>query len=1041
MIEIKVSLIDGIDRQEFADSFADQESIYTRYLCPDVPTDLRMSIKKSYLDLFTSDSRVSNVEHLKFKSSGHLPLTIPPLQYQQGTVVTRDNIPFRPNNNDRPGYPGDVPSNQKKNWLGSHFMPFSTYIDSGVAGPNRNQNPFVTRQPIGTHVDDFSSKSEYGHTTNPSVDSPSGIQYTSRFFGKYVDIVAIEAGKNPLAMYEDGFYLDEAEAADVYHPDYGTVNETNPNIVQNDPINNGDAPNGAYTIEGTRITLRDWVGPASEGTNTGHLLALKSRFENQNLNAGQRCPLHAHVMGTLSVSGGLVGGFAKKANLYPMFTYDANDTGSDQDDAAYCVDLVTEWHKNKENNPNTGQPNPTIIVNEWHYPEQTSFLTPVDNIKNIYNARTDTLTQRPANGWGSNLQPFVDAHFIPYRIEDSENLGTFYWAVATGRGGDPDFGENLDQKEAIERAWKAGVVVVTTAGNGTEIFAKRDDAEFNSYYTIDDNSWSLRSSFEGKRIARYDRVPSGVGRKVYPLRCYGPSGGKRDHEIVVAAGQNSETHPILDDYSSRGPGIDIIGRGSGTWSASTIGKLGRTVYTPKPDNSIGSTWPLDPTDTEYTSGALSSSGYIFKKDDRLIIESLGSGTDTQNQDRWNTYLGTLNTPAGDFIPNSLYKITNLGSGTDTQNQDRWNTYLDRSSLSGGRLVPNTRYEIVTLGTLSDAENQENWNRYLNTENQQYSVGDTFKATTTGSRISTATVKGAYVVGDTFSKPLKTSRMGEEFDVWDLPYRFDENLVGTYDSVYETFTGVSNGALQVPNVDTDTLVTPSVNDLVFLRKQTQEDSTGVYKVTTVGNSSTPFVLTRTSHKDYRNGGYQVLGATASRVYKVGEVFRHPPTTSNNPAGATVTAGSWGWRYFGGTSCAGPTVAGKIACAMEEFLHKYGTWPTNNQAKDILISTATVVNDDAPATDWGNVPAPAFGKNTTGVDQYTSNPKNDSALASSLNAAPNNLFSTTSGTVKPDFTGWTSTSYPATNLRLYTIYTIFRNRRHHYSTNGNWLRYEY
>ena len=87
MIEIKVSLIDGIDRQEFADSFADQESIYTRYLCPDVPTDLRMSIKKSYLDLFTSDSRVSNVEHLKFKSSGHLPLTIPPLQYQQGTVI------------------------------------------------------------------------------------------------------------------------------------------------------------------------------------------------------------------------------------------------------------------------------------------------------------------------------------------------------------------------------------------------------------------------------------------------------------------------------------------------------------------------------------------------------------------------------------------------------------------------------------------------------------------------------------------------------------------------------------------------------------------------------------------------------------------------------------------------------------------------------------------------------------------------------------------------------------------------------------------
>ena len=55
------------------------------------------------------------------------------------------------------------------------------------------------------------------------------------------------------------------------------------------------------------------------------------------------------------------------------------------------------------------------------------------------------------------------------------------------------------------------------------------------------------------------------GGTYYPFRAPGPHG--LDKGIDVAAGQNSETHGMLDDYTNRGPGIDIVGRGAYTFTA------------------------------------------------------------------------------------------------------------------------------------------------------------------------------------------------------------------------------------------------------------------------------------------------------------------------------------------------------------------------------------------------------------------------------------------------------------------------------------------
>ena len=64
-----------------------------------------------------------------------------------------------------------------------------------------------------------------------------------------------------------------------------------------------------------------------------------------------------------------------------------------------------------------------------------------------------------------------------------------------------------------------------------------------------------------------------------------------------------------------------------------------------------------------------------------------------------------------------------------------------------------------------------------------------------------------------------------------------NLAGTYNSSGQTLTANSNGAIQVDGVSL------SVSNRVLLKDQSDGTQNGVYTVTTVGDGSNPFVLTR------------------------------------------------------------------------------------------------------------------------------------------------------------------------------------------------------
>ena len=69
-----------------------------------------------------------------------------------------------------------------------------------------------------------------------------------------------------------------------------------------------------------------------------------------------------------------------------------------------------------------------------------------------------------------------------------------------------------------------------------------------------------------------------------------------------------------------------------------------------------------------------------------------------------------------------------------------------------------------------------------------------------------------------------------------------NLSATYDNGAGTLTAGSNGALSIDGV------TPSQGDRVLIKDQTTQTQNGIYTVTTVGDGSTAFVLTRSPDAD-------------------------------------------------------------------------------------------------------------------------------------------------------------------------------------------------
>ena len=256
--------------------------------------------------------------------------------------------------------------------------------------------------------------------------------------------------------------------------------------------------------------------------------------------------LFDHAIGTLSAAGGIHGGIAKKSNLYAIYLSDGIST---------ACNAIIHFHNNKSTNGTTGLKNPTIVIGEFQYLLDTQYGIKITDIASVTDPTGGT-TNRPGSGWGSDLTPFTSRNIFPYRVQDPDD-DSWHWMVTFPS----QFQSNI--KIALDSLHTNGIIFINAAGNNGGTFVKESDARWSGTYCTMDSG-----GVDRYQISNTGGVNSPVTTNIanwYPFRAYGPHG--LDKGIDVAAGQNSETHGMLDDYTNRGPGIDIVGRGTYTFTA------------------------------------------------------------------------------------------------------------------------------------------------------------------------------------------------------------------------------------------------------------------------------------------------------------------------------------------------------------------------------------------------------------------------------------------------------------------------------------------
>lgn len=327
--------------------------------------------------------------------------------------------------------------------------------------------------------------------------------YSSRWTGKHVDIVSLEVG--PIEGSQLGIHST--------HPDF------------QDPDNPGSS----------RIIPMNWT----------------DLEETDNNQISTNSVLSAHGQGVLSAAAGTICGFAKKANLRVMYLVGG-------DDPVECINAAISWHNSKAVNPLTGVKNPTILIHEYQYLTDRNLAVRLNDIDSINDQ--GTTISRPVGGWGTNLTPFTSRNIIPFKVLIPDT-GVWEWCIVL-----PAQNPSSSLRTALEAAWDAGIVNIVAAGNNGGVYVKQSDPRWSNV------SVTLAVGFPTVYQIQRDlsNLTNIVATTTFtnPHRCfytYGPAG--YDKAIDVAAGQNSETYPILDPYSNRGPGIDLVGLGATTWTA------------------------------------------------------------------------------------------------------------------------------------------------------------------------------------------------------------------------------------------------------------------------------------------------------------------------------------------------------------------------------------------------------------------------------------------------------------------------------------------
>jgi len=391
----------------------------------------------------------------------------------------------------------------------------ASYFNTSYNGADLMPQQIYADSDTGDRSVKYGNMPTFGDTQQGSFSDDK--TYYSAFSGEHIDIVTLETTADPPSSSYNSYHTGP-------HPDFA------------DPDN----------VTSSRFVPTNWSG-------------LVSNYNNQVNNA---LYFSSHSIGTLSAAAGRVCGFAKRSSMRVAWQNNNTDT------AIEAINAVIAFHNNKSTNTATGFKNPTILILEWQYLRDTYYLVPVADVASVTDAN-GTVT-KAAGGWGSgsagdDFSAFTDRNIQPFRV-DLSGSGNWQWCIKL-----PWQGEYTALKNALQSAWNAGIVVVGAGGNNAGVYVRRDDARKTGVFiTTDSAATRYEISKDANWIVTGFSGASSNNTNWYPFYSYGPHGCDDGTVIDVAAGQSSMGAPLLDAYSNRGPGVDIIGRGADTFTARPI---------------------------------------------------------------------------------------------------------------------------------------------------------------------------------------------------------------------------------------------------------------------------------------------------------------------------------------------------------------------------------------------------------------------------------------------------------------------------------------
>lgn len=337
------------------------------------------------------------------------------------------------------------------------------------------------------------------------------------YAGEYVDIVAIEAG-------------DPLSTNDIW-------------------VNHVDSQNQAGNA--TRFVEMDW-------DNHGTIFA----DANRQVTVGTTY-FSDHAIGVLSAAAGKYCGWSKVSSMRVIYL------GSSGDGVTSVYNAVLSWHQSKPINPATGRRNATITTGAWGYGGvDHDYAILVDDFTTItsYDKNgVETVVNRPGSSWGTDLTPFVDAGIAPRVLNDPDD-STDKWYIPI-----PDNFFDATFNATLQNYVDDGSIYhFKSAGNNAGVGVKYSDPRWNTRLTTEASITYINLAVVNSTYRFTSTNASSGPYTEYPLRSRTSSSSNC---IIVGACQHSTSNTLPDDYSNRGPYVDIWAFGAYTWTSNPSNTL------------------------------------------------------------------------------------------------------------------------------------------------------------------------------------------------------------------------------------------------------------------------------------------------------------------------------------------------------------------------------------------------------------------------------------------------------------------------------------